>query len=364
MSVAERTSEGWVGSLALPSQWAVLIALSVAIVVLLAVLGVPATLMLGPMFAGIAVTTGGGRVRVPAAPFALAQGLVGCMIARTLPMSIAGDVLGRWPLFALGVLSVIAASGALGWLAIRLRVLPGTAVLWGLSPGGAAPMTVMAELYGADTQLVAFMQYLRVVMIAAIASVLSRLWGVGAFHPTGTTGWAAAVDWLALAETLALASLGPALARALRFPAGSMLLPFALGVVLTHIGWMRIELPPWLLAAGYALVGWRIGLRFTRKLLVHVAKALPRIVVCTSALIGVCAAMGALIAALAGIDPLTAFLATSPGGANSMAIIAASSNVDASFVMAMQTVRLIVVLVLGPATARFIADRSAAPPDL
>ena len=59
----------------------------------------------------------------------------------------------------------------------------------------------------------------------------------------------------------------------------------------------------------------------------------------------------------AGVDPLTAYLATSPGGSDSIAIIAASSNVDVSFVMAMQTVRMIAVLFLAPVLTNFIAER-------
>jgi hypothetical protein len=42
------------------------------------------------------------------------------MIAKTLPFSISGDIIGNWPLFAVGVLSVIAASGLLGWLMSRM----------------------------------------------------------------------------------------------------------------------------------------------------------------------------------------------------------------------------------------------------
>lgn len=40
--------------------------------------------------------------------------------------------------------------------------------------------------------------------------------------------------------------------------------------------------------------------------------------------------------------PLTAYLATSPGGADSVAIIAASAHVEISFVMAMQLARFLV----------------------
>ncbi len=62
------------------------------------------------------------------------------------------------------------------------------------------------------------------------------------------------------------------------FPAGAFLVPLVGGIVLTHLGWIVIELPTWLLAASYALVGWNVGLRFTRPLLIHAARALPRIV--------------------------------------------------------------------------------------
>jgi uncharacterized protein len=55
---------------------------------------------------------------------------------------------------------------------------------------------------------------------------------------------------------------------------------------------------------------------------------------------------------------MTAYLAMSPGGADSVAIIAASSKVDVSFVMALQTARFVVVLLIGPSLARFIAERA------
>jgi membrane AbrB-like protein len=68
-----------------------------------------------------------------------------------------------------------------------------------------------------------------------------------------------------------------------------------------------------------------------------------------------------MLVVFAKVDPLTAYLATSPGGADSVAIIAASSNVDVSFVMAMQTVRLIAVLLLAPVLTRFLAERIDVP---
>jgi membrane AbrB-like protein len=123
---------------------------------------------------------------------------------------------------------------------------------------------------------------------------------------------------------------------------------------------MAITLPPWLLAASYLLVGWSIGLRFNRPILRHAARALPRVVASILVLILLCGLLALALNRFAGIDPLTAYLATSPGGADSVAIIAASAKVDMPFVMAMQTMRFILVMLLGPAIARFIASRVGA----
>jgi membrane AbrB-like protein len=215
----------------------------------------------------------------------------------------------------------------------------------------------MAESYGADIRLVAVMQYLRVVLVAAVAAMVAKLFGVSSAHGTAGIVWFPPIAWLPFGETLALAIAGPLVARLLRIPAGAFLVPLLAGIVLGHFGWMTIELPTWLLAASYALVGWNVGLRFTRPLLIHAAKALPRIIACTLILIALCGAVAALLVWGAGVDPLTAYLATSPGGSDSIAIIAASTNVDVSFVMAMQTVRMIAVLFLAPVLTKFIAER-------
>jgi membrane AbrB-like protein len=240
----------------------------------------------------------------------------------------------------------------------RWQVLPGTTALWGTTPGAASVMTIMAESYGADIRLVAVMQYGRVVLVAAVAALVARLFGVNPAHPPAAIVWFPPVDWLSLGETLALAVLGPLVARWLRIPAGAFLVPMIAGIVLVHMDWLKIELPLWLLAASYALVGWNVGLRFTRPLLLHAARALPRILLCIFAMIVLCGGVAWLMVLAIGVDPLTAYLATSPGGSDSVAIIAASSNVDVSFVMAMQTVRMIAVLFIGPVLTRYIVMHS------
>jgi membrane AbrB-like protein len=109
------------------------------------------------------------------------------------------------------------------------------------------------------------------------------------------------------------------------------------------------------MAGCYALVGWSIGLRFTREIVLYAARVFPTIAASTLTLIALCGGLAWLLHVIVGTDPLTAYLATSPGGADSVAIIAASLPVDVPFVMAMQMARFILVMLVGPTLARVVA---------
>src|SRR6202012_954667 len=111
------------------------------------------------------------------------------MIARIVPSSIVGQIMQDWPIFFLMVAAVIAASRTLGWLLTRWRVLPGTTAVWGSSPGAASAMMLMAAAYGADIRLVAFMQYLRVLLVAFAATVLARVLTTGSSTASASAGW-------------------------------------------------------------------------------------------------------------------------------------------------------------------------------
>lgn len=340
-------------------QWTVPIALSIAASAALAATGLPAALLLGPMVAAIVVAANGAKLRIPRRTSLPVQAVIGCMIAKMLPSPIFTQIGAHWPLFAFGVLSVVVASALLGWLLMRLRVLPGSTAVWGLSPGAATVMILMAEAHDADVQMVALLQYLRVLIVATVASTAAAFVCAGAHH-AAHTAWFAPVAWGPFAATLALAAIGGLLGRRLPVSAGALLVPLVVGVVLIRAGWLTIELPRWLLAVAYALVGWRIGLQFTPGLLRHAARSLPRLTACAISLVAVCAALAVLLVATLHVDPLTAWLAMSPGGADSVAIIAASTNVDVPFVIAMQMMRFIVVLFAAPPLARLLMRHAPA----
>jgi membrane AbrB-like protein len=339
-----------------PVRWGVLLALSLGLAALFNMCRLPAALLLGPMIAGICVSSLDGAVDIPDRAFSLAQGILGCLIGGMLA-KLLGTGSGNWGVLIAGALSVVLFSTVLGWLLSRTGLLPGTTALWGLSPGAASAMTVMSENYGADPSLVGLMQYLRVVIVAIIASTGARL--LGATVPAAASvQFFGPVQWGPFAATLLLAIVGPMIGNRLKVRAGAMLLPMIVAVVLIRLGVMTIELPRWLLAAAYAAIGWRVGLRFTARLLLQAARALPQILLCTFALIALCGGLAVLLVEFAGIDPITAWLATSPGGADTAAIIAsASQNVDGGFIMTMQTLRFVSVLMFGPFIAKFLSNR-------
>lgn len=88
-------------------------------------------------------------------------------------------------------------------------------------------------------------------------------------------------------------------------------------------------------------------------------KHFPDFLLSIFSLVAICGLFAFCLVHFAGIDPLTAYLATSPGGADSVAIIASASHVDMPFVMSMQTGRFIVVLLTGPALAKWVANSMA-----
>ena len=232
------------------AQWIVLFTLSALIGAALEAIGIPAALLLGPMIAAVIASVAGMSIAVPRPAYYGSQALVGCLIASTFNPSTIATIGQNWVIFVSVVTATYLSSLALGYGMSRLQILPGSTAVWGSAPGAASAMMLMAEAFGADPRLVAFMQYLRVVFVALAASFVARFWAApGGSHGFDFHALVPAIQPLAFAETLAIAGFGAVVGRLLRIPAGPLLIPLVVGGVLRATGIVTFDLPPWLLAA-------------------------------------------------------------------------------------------------------------------
>lgn len=343
------------------SRWAALLLLSALLFAVLRWAAFPAAMLLGPMLAAVFFGLRGEGPPVPGWAFAGAQAVIGCLVAVTITPATLVSLARDWPVMLLVVGLTITFGGLVGFLLLRFGSLPGNTAAWGTSPGGAAAMTVVAEAYGADVRMVALMQYLRVFVVVLTASGVARLLLGHAVEEAGNGSWEPGftAPLLPLLLTLALICCGVLAASRLRIPAGALLLPMLGGVALNATGLVHLTLPPWLVWSAYAVLGWYIGLRFDRTTVLHALRAIPQMLLATCLLIALCGGSAWLLTAWLGVDPLSAYLATSPGGLDSVAVIAVGSRCDVAFVLALQALRLFAVILTGPFVARLLCRLNA-----
>ena len=348
---------------AISVSWASLVGLTAMLVVGLRLTHVPAALMLGPMIAGIVVALYKPGAVLPRGTTVVAQAVLGCLIAHALSPHLLAELAPRWPvLLGMNLLMMLGILG-IGFVMTRAQWLPGTAGIWGMSPGGASAMVMLSEAYGGDKRLVAVMQYLRLLCAAVVVIVVGSLFGA---PPHGTAplplpggpgiAWFPTSDPVALLVTLFLAGGGVALALVLRKPTLVLFVPVFAGIAVQVAGAPAPEVPPWLSALAFGVIGWHIGLSFTRASLLHTARMIPRILAGIAAILLLCAVLAWGLAAATGASFLTAYMALNPGGSDAVMVMAASISVDLPLILAMQITRLIMVIGISPALGRFAAS--------
>ncbi|GFM81810.1 membrane protein [Pseudomonas cichorii] len=336
------------------AQWASLLLIAGTFGQLLKLLNVPAALFLGPMLVAIGFGVSGATIRMNKKLFQLGQGTVGVLIAHAMTMGVLITAMQSWHVMLFATILTVILSAVVGLVLVRFAGIPSNTAAWGTSPGAASAMVAMSEDYGADSRVVATMQYVRVVCVVVVGSLVSRFMGApgsGAdLHSSEVV--LQGMNMLDLGLSLGVIVIGVLLGS--RMPAGALLVPLVLGGALQLSGLLQITIPTWLLAMGYGAIGCYIGLRFDRDTISYVWRRLPMMIFASMLLIVLCALSAWLIAAMLGKDYLSVYLATSPGGLDAMAIIAIDTHADVGFVLAMQTLRLFGVILTGSFLARQI----------
>lgn len=301
-------------------------------------------------------------MRVADRPFGVGQALAGVAVGSLVSASALEPLRENWLPVLLVAAAVLATTIASGLALARIgEVEPATASL-GMIAGGASGIVAMARDLGADERIVAFLQYQRVLIVIVLTSLAAPLLfgaqeGVapGAAPILGDAG-----GW---AITLGAAAVGAALGPLLRLPAPMLLGPLLVTSALALSGAVgEIAVPPLATDLAFVVIGLRIGLGLELATLRAVGRlALPALAVVLAVLVA-CFGLGWLLAEATGTTHLDGYLATTPGGLWAVLPIAYGSDVNTTFVLAVQILRLLTMIAAAPLIVRWLhgGDRTAA----
>jgi membrane AbrB-like protein len=160
--------------------------------------------------------------------------------------------------------------------------------------------------------------------------------------------------------TVGVAVVGTVAGVRARLPAAAVLGPLILAAVLTLTGVIdHVSVPPLAREAAFAAIGLYIGLRFERDTLRSIARLVVPVVVSIVALGLGCFALAWLLTVTSGVSLLNAYLATTPGGLYAVLAAAFGAGADTTFILAVQTLRLLVMVLLAPLVVRWMVRPTA-----
>lgn len=342
-------------------RWLGLVAATAAVALLLDLVGMPSASLFAALLVGLAAALAPPAMpQVPPPVFRVAQAVTGVSLGIYVQSSSLSAVGRAW----LPVVTVSAGTLVLSLLCglalVKTVKLDRATAALGMVAGGASGIVGMADELGADDRLVAIMQYLRVLVVVVLTPIL-----VGAAFPhphagsangaaSGSTPvFASARDWGLVALALAAGAAG---ARLTRLPAGSLLGPMIAAAVLTlTIG--EFTVPAVLREPGFAAIGLQVGLRFTPAMVRAAGRLLLPSLLCIAGLLVTCFGLALLLHATADVTLLDAYLATTPGGLYAVLAAAFGTGADTTFVIAVQTLRLFVMVLLAPLVVRRLVIR-------
>jgi len=343
-----------------PARAALLVlVITVAASTLLWLTRVPSPALFGSLVGGMAhALTSSTELKVPDLAFRVGQALIGITIgAMVSPTTLAGMGSDLVPIVLVTLGTVVLSLGAGRLLALRRDVSPVTGA-FAMIAGGASGVVSVARELGADDRVVTVVQYLRVLIVLVSLPVVTAV----LFSVDSSGVRTLAVAGAPLHHDLAFVAialvLGLGAARLVPVPTGTLLGPMVLAAILASGGWLGpVTVPIGLQVLAYVLIGVQVGLRFTRASLAAIARMLPVVLLLIAGLIVSTALMGAALAWLTPVDPLTAYLATTPGGLFAVLATAADTGADVTYVTGVQIFRLLVILALTPFLARWWGSR-------
>jgi uncharacterized protein len=158
-----------------------------------------------------------------------------------------------------------------------------------------------------------------------------------------------------------LAAAGAFGAARLRVTAGVLLGPMVLTAALVLSGSVHGFAVPGLLGqTAFSLIGLQIGLRFTPSTVRLLGRLTGPVLLSIVGLLVACFGLAALLAATTSATLLDAYLATTPGGLYAVLAVAYGAGANTTFIVAVQSLRVLAMVLLAPLAVRWLLRRSTA----
>jgi membrane AbrB-like protein len=345
-------------------HWLALGLATAAATVAVGALGLPSASLFAALLVGLGYALASSVALAPATRVTVvAQALVGVAMGASFELESITGLGGRWAGVAVVVVGTVGVSLLAGLAVAAATGLDRPTALLGLVAGGASGIIGMSDELRADGRLVAFMQYARVLVVVLVAPIVAALFlGAGDGRPgvAAPDGAGLAAD---LAYTAGACAAGLALARLLRIPAGTVLAPMIVAAALSGTG---ARMPALVQDVAFAVVGLQVGLRFTPATVRQARRLLPAVLLSITGLIVACAGLAAVLASMTGVTYADAYLATTPGGLYAVLATALDGGgEDPAFVLAVQVLRLLIMVSTAPLLVRLLvprADPAPSPP--
>jgi membrane AbrB-like protein len=315
--------------------------------------GVPSSYLFGALVVGLLIALRRpGRMEAPPLMFRASQAFTGVALGAYLESDALEAAAHAWVAVVLVSVATLFLSLLCGIALARWTSLDRPTAALGTVAGGASGIVGMAGELHADDRLVAFMQYLRVLLVVVATPILMALVFPG--HHAGTPDAGAGIvgDARGWILSLALAPVGVALAHLTRLPAGSLLGPMLAAGAVSLLLPKGFDVPPVLREAAFAGVGLQVGLRFTMSTVREVGSLLVPVLLCIAGLMVACFGLAVVLDLTTSATLLDAYLATTPGGLYAVLASAFGSGADTTFVLAVQTLRVFVMVLLAPLLVR------------
>ena len=325
--------------------------------------GLPSSYLFAALLLGLAIALGRpGSVELGPPAFRAAQAVAGVSLGAYLQTEALRAVAGSIVPVLLVTAGTLALSLAAGAVLARTTALdPPTAAL-GMIAGGASGIVGISGELGADDRLVAFMQYLRVLVVVLFTPIGIAVFfggphgeGGGALSTPGTFG--APWEW---ALTGALALAGAWAAARVRLTAGVLLGPMVLtgAVVLSGLA-DGFAVPDLLAQIAFSLIGLQVGLRFTPDTVRLLGRLTVPVLLAIAGLLVASFGLAVLLDVTTSATLLDAYLATTPGGLYAVLAVAFGAGADTTFIVAVQSLRVVAMVLLAPLAVRWMLHRAS-----